>query len=237
MNNSEIIKDPIQKSLLKNAVFFDVDNVLVAGQTQQLMFSYFFRKGKIKFGKFPLLLKIYLWFLLYNIGVVSKGFGLMREGYKLLKGWKVQEFNELLYDFFEQEIKPRIYPQALEKINFHQKLGYEIILISKSNKNLIDIIKNYLQLSFSIATELETKNEIFTGKIKGKIIHGEEKLNVIRKLIPEKGWNLKESYAYGDHFSDLPILKAVGHPCVVNPDRKLKEEAEKNGWPIFYWQL
>jgi len=222
---------------MKIAAFFDVDNVLVAGQTQQLMIFHFFRKRKIKFEKIPLLLRISLWFLLYKIGVVSEGFGLMEEGYKLVKGLRVQEFNDLLYNFFKSEVKPRIYPQALEKINFHKKQGHEIVLVSKSNKNLVDIIKNYLQLSFSIATELEVENEILTGKIKGDIVHGEKKLDAIKKLIPEKKWNLKESYAYGDHYSDLPLLRAVKHACVVNPDRKLKKEAEKNGWPIFYWQL
>jgi HAD superfamily hydrolase (TIGR01490 family) len=219
------------------AAFFDVDGVLIAGQTQQLMISYFFRKGKINFKKLPFLAKIYLWFLLYKIGIVSEGFKLMTEGYKLLKGWKVEEFNKLLYDFFNYEIKSRIYPQALERINFHKKQNHDVILVSKSNKNLIEIIKNYLHLSFSIATELETEDEFFTGEIKNKIIHSEEKLKAIKKLILERNWDLKQCYAYGDHFSDLPLLKAVGHPCVVNPDRKLKEEAEKNGWPIFYWKL
>ncbi len=222
---------------MKILVFFDVDNVLLAGQTQQLMLSYFFRKGKIKIKKFPFLLKTFLWFFLYKIGVVSKGFELMEEGYKLMKGMKIEELTSLFCEFFEKEIKPKIYPQAIERINFHQKQGHEVILVSKSIKNLIEIIKDYLQLPFSIATELEVKDGVLTGKIKGNVIHGEEKLMAVKRLILEKNWDLKESYAYGDHYSDLPLLEAVGHPCVVNPDRKLKRIAQKNNWPIFFWKL
>jgi hypothetical protein len=49
----------------KIAVFFDVDDTLIDGQTQKLMVSYFYQKKKINF---IFLLKIYFWFLLYKIG-------------------------------------------------------------------------------------------------------------------------------------------------------------------------
>jgi len=39
----------------------------------------------------------------------------------------------------------------------------------------------------------------------------------IKKLIEEKNWNFRESYAYGDHFSDISLLKTVGYPAVLNP--------------------
>ena len=46
-------------------------------------------------------------------------------------------------------------------------------------------------------------------------------------------------YAYGqakaDHVgvsvTDLPLLEAVGHPHVVNPDRGLRKVAKLRGWP------
>jgi len=219
---------------MKAAVFFDVDDTLIDGQTQKLLISYLYRQKKI--GLF-LLLKIYLWFWLYKIRVVSRGISVMTKSYKLLKGFRIEEFKNLLFIFFEKEIRPRIYPQAIERINYHKERGDEIVLLSKSVKILIDIIKDYLNLSLSIATALEIKNGTFTGEIEGPIIHGEEKVNVIKKLMLEKDWDLKESYAYGDHFSDIPLLKIVGHPIVVNPDRKLKKVAQKNNWAIYFWKL
>jgi HAD superfamily hydrolase (TIGR01490 family) len=218
----------------KIAVFFDVDDTLINGQTQKLMVSYFYQKKKINF---TFLLKIYFWFLLYKIGVVSSGTSLISKAYKLTEGIKVEEFKNFMLDLFEKRIKSRIYPQAIDRINFHKQKGHEIVLLSKSCKILIDIIKDYLDVPLSIATELEVKNGTLTGKINGPIVHGEEKLKIVEKLAPIKNWNLKESYAYGDHYSDLPLLKAVGHACVVNPDRRLKKEAERNNWSIFYWRL
>jgi phosphoserine phosphatase len=102
----------------KIAVFFDVDGTLINGQTQKLMVSYFYQKKKISL---IFLLKIYFWFLLYKIGLVSRGTSLINEGYKLVGGVKVEEFKNFMLDLFEKKIKSRIYPQAIERINFHKK--------------------------------------------------------------------------------------------------------------------
>jgi HAD superfamily hydrolase (TIGR01490 family) len=198
------------------------------------MVRYFYQKKKISLFFY---LKIYFWFLLYKLRIVSKGTSLMEKGYRLLKGIRIEELKNFLYDFFYQELKPRIFPQALERISFHKNQGHEIILVSKSCKILIDIIKEYLNLNLAIATELEIKDEIFTGKINGEIMYGKKKAEKAKELAEKNNWNLKESYAYTDHYSDLPLLEIVGHPCVVNPDKKLEKEAKKHNWPIFYWKI
>ena len=42
--------------------------------------------------------------------------------------------------------------------------------------------------------------------------------------------DLEASYAYSDSISDLPMLRAVGNPVVVNPDPPLLEIAREEGW-------
>jgi hypothetical protein len=46
----------------------------------------------------------------------------------------------------------------------------------------------------------------------------------------EHGIDLADSYAYSDSLSDLPMLRAVGHPVAVNPDPPLAELAREEGW-------
>ena len=46
----------------------------------------------------------------------------------------------------------------------------------------------------------------------------------------EHGIDLAQSYAYSDSLSDLPMLRAVGHPVAVNPDPALAELAAEEGW-------
>ena len=46
-----------------------------------------------------------------------------------------------------------------------------------------------------------------------------------------RGWELSQCSAYSDSVSDAPLLRLVGHPYAVNPDRALREMAEREGWP------
>jgi hypothetical protein len=46
-----------------------------------------------------------------------------------------------------------------------------------------------------------------------------------------EGLELTESYAYSDSITDVPMLRAVGNPVAVNPDRELARLARDEGWP------
>jgi phosphoserine phosphatase len=47
-----------------------------------------------------------------------------------------------------------------------------------------------------------------------------------------EGYDLSESFAYSDSESDLPMLRAVGHPVAVNPDSHLLRVAREEGWQV-----
>ena len=52
----------------------------------------------------------------------------------------------------------------------------------------------------------------------------------MRAYAAEHDIDLAASYAYSDSASDLPMLRAVGNPVVVNPDPPLAEIAGDEGW-------
>jgi len=47
--------------------------------------------------------------------------------------------------------------------------------------------------------------------------------------------DLAGSYAYADSASDLPLLRAVGHPVAVDPDIALSRIARRSKWPVEAW--
>jgi hypothetical protein len=51
-----------------------------------------------------------------------------------------------------------------------------------------------------------------------------------------EGLSLAESYAYSDSITDEPMLRAVGHPFAVNPDKELARVAREAEWPILDFQ-
>ncbi len=78
----------------------------------------------------------------------------------------------------------------------------------------------------------EIENGVYTGRITGTFLYGEAKAVAIRELAERDGIDLAESYAYSDSASDLPMLRAVGHPVVVNPDEALLRAAQEGGWDV-----
>ena len=78
----------------------------------------------------------------------------------------------------------------------------------------------------------EVRNGVYTGKPAGPFTYREGKAQAIRELAEHEGIDLAESYAYSDSESDLPMLRAVGHPVAVNPDSALEKIARAEGWRI-----
>ena len=62
--------------------------------------------------------------------------------------------------------------------------------------------------------------------------YGEGKYHWARVYAEARGIDLARSYFYTDSYSDLPMLRRVGHPVIVNPDRRLRRLALQEGWPI-----
>jgi phosphoserine phosphatase len=58
----------------------------------------------------------------------------------------------------------------------------------------------------------------------------------MRELAAAEGIDLAESWAYSDSASDLPMLRAVGHPVAVNPDTELARVAREEGWDVMRFE-
>ena len=58
------------------------------------------------------------------------------------------------------------------------------------------------------------------------------KARAIEELAAREHIDLAASYAYSDSESDLPMLRAVGHPVAVNPDGELARIARREGWQV-----
>ncbi len=215
---------------MKKVVFFDVDNVLVKGQTQKILLKFFLKRKKIHFSFF---IEVYFWFLLYKLNLVRDTVKMRKKSFALFANWDILETDKLFDEFFGQEIKPRISSQSIKIIQGHIKQGYEVVLASASLFEIVDKLNRFLSLNYAISTKLESKNNKYTGKILGSIPYGEDKAREAKKLLTDEKLSLDDSYAYTDHYSDLPLLELVKNPIAVNPDRKLRAIAKKKRWVIY----
>jgi len=215
---------------MKKLAFFDVDNVFVNGQTQKLLLKYLFSRHKISWSVF---VKIYFWFVLYKLGMIKDTMKIRACAFKLMKGWDEMDTKKLFKDFFHIEIKPRIFKKCVNFIDKHIKQNYEIILVSASIYEIVNELKEFLSLKEAIATQLEIKNNKYTGNIVGMVPYGKNKADAIKEMVKNRGFSLDGSYAYADHISDLPLLEIVSNPIVVNPDKELLKTARDRGWNVY----
>jgi HAD superfamily hydrolase (TIGR01490 family) len=124
---------------------------------------------------------------------------------------------------------------ALKKILEHQNNGDLIFIISSSPDVIFEQVKNKIKPIEIISNELKFKDERFTGTLTGLDCYGENKKTIIKSLANKYNIDREKSFAYSDHYSDIPMLSLVGNPSVVNPNSPLKLYAKKLDWPIEYW--
>ena len=58
----------------------------------------------------------------------------------------------------------------------------------------------------------------------------------MERFAEEHGIDMAASWAYSDSASDLPMLRAVGNPVVVNPDHALLEVARAEDWRVMRFE-
>ena len=121
--------------------------------------------------------------------------------------------------------------EATELIAEHRANGDEVVVLSASGQEVVEPIAALVGADRCVATRMGVVDGRYTGAIE-YYCYGEEKARAARDIAAARGYRLADCRAYSDSITDLPLLEAVGHPTVVNPDRALRREAELRGWPI-----
>ena len=77
----------------------------------------------------------------------------------------------------------------------------------------------------------------FDGSIAGPFVWATGKLDAVREWAERHDVDLAESFAYSDSVFDTPLLSAVGHPMVVNPDPSMIVMARLRRWPVRHFDV
>ncbi|MDD7983520.1 HAD-IB family hydrolase [Lentisphaera marina] len=148
------------------------------------------------------------------------------------KGKTEEQMLELSHQHFNDVVKQKIYPEAERMIREQMKEGKLLCLITATNSVIAYALKEYLGFEHLIASGLEMRDGIYTGKRSGKYCLGQGKVELMQDFFLENGGSLNSSAYYGDSSADVVIMEAVGKPFAVNPAPKLLAAAELNNWPI-----
>jgi len=211
------------------AAFFDLDKTLMAGSSGMQFARVATRHGIVSRKQ---LARWAIEHLRYRLrGTTDERTAeVLRAARELISGVPARTLERMNPEVMAA-ILPRIYPQMLDEVYAHQDAGRVTFIVSAAGDGVVGPLARVLGMEGGIGTRYEIGNEgAFTGRFDGPFVYGPGKVEAMETFAAEHGIDLDASYAYSDSLSDLPMLRAVGHPVVVNPDPALAEIAKQEGW-------
>jgi putative phosphoserine phosphatase/1-acylglycerol-3-phosphate O-acyltransferase len=129
-----------------------------------------------------------------------------------------------------------LFIEGINRMRWHLESGHRVVLVTGTLAPLARAMARYLPYGVEVhATELETKDDQFTGRLSGAHLSFEEKERVVRREATMSELDLFKSFAYGNEMSDAGMLEAVGHPAAVNASWRLDRKARRRGWRVLRW--
>ncbi len=151
---------------------------------------------------------------------------------EILANTEMAQLDEWHADFMRDCVEPIILPKSLALLKKHRDAGDKLVIITATNRFITGPIAKRLEVETLLATECEMVDGRYTGRSTGVHCFREGKVTRLNHWLEENGFNLEGSYFYSDSMNDLPLLEQVANPVAVDPDPKLRAEAQKRGWPV-----
>jgi HAD superfamily hydrolase (TIGR01490 family) len=208
----------------KTIAVFDIDGtILPASSAERIFIRYLISKGELSIADAAR-------YAMRFMARLPCGWVRATKGNKIyLRGKSESRIAALAKSCFNEEISPRISERARERIEEHMSRGEEIVLLSGTLDVLLESFTAQLGADHSHGSMLIVEDEIYTGEIEGLYPYGSAKAAIVKKYYGQFLYDLSESFAYANHYTDLEFLELFGHPTIVNPDSRLTVEARKRG--------
>ncbi|MDX9916445.1 MAG: HAD-IB family hydrolase [Gudongella sp.] len=121
-----------------------------------------------------------------------------------------------------------VYKYSRNQIEWHKKMGHKVFFISGSPDFLVSrMAEKYGATEYRGTIYYVDEDNRFTGKIL-KMWDSESKKKVIDEIISQYDVDLDRSFAYGDTSGDLSMLRRMGNPVAINPNRELLMEIKSD---------
>ncbi len=217
---------------LRGAAFFDLDKTLMAGSSGIFFARAAFESGMI--SRRRLARDVYENLRFRLRGSTDDRADDVRERVgRMIAGVPVRDLQRLSPRVLAG-VLPRLYPQMLARAYAHQDAGRLVYIVTAASQEMADLLAHVLAFDGGLGSRSEVVDGRYTGRPAGPFNYREGKLLSVRELADRESIDLAASYAYSDSESDLPMLRAVGYPVVVNPDADLRRIARDEGWEVLH---
>ena len=122
----------------------------------------------------------------------------------------------------------RITEGAEHLISTLRTLGYKTAILSGGFSYFARHLQQRLDIDHVYANELDIVGGEVTGEIRGAIVDGTRKAELLRQLAAEEGIDLQQVIAVGDGANDLPMLSIAGLGIAFRAKPLVKQSAEQS---------
>ncbi len=208
---------------------FDLDNTLLAGDSDYLWGRFLVEKGAVDGLRYER--ENERFYRLYKEGRLDI-FEFLRFSLAPLRQHPRPKLESWRSEFLETHIAPLISQQARQLVEKHRQEGDTLMIITATNAFVTRPIAQRFGIDHLIASEPETLDGQFTGEVAGEPSYREGKVNRLQAWLEAHDADLQGSWFYSDSHNDLPLLERVDHPVAVDPDETLAQVARDRQWPI-----
>lgn len=211
--------------------FFDIDRTITKEISGHSLVREAYRKGHMSH---PDLARAFYFLLVYKLNLRDP-LKIINNMVTWVKGMPEKTLIELCHEVFREILLPSVYSEARSEIDLHKARNAKVVILSSSLAPICHEISENLGMDDVICSYLEVKNGILTGHPVGRPCFGVEKMIRLKEYCEKNNTRTSDAWYYADSISDLPALEIVGNAVCVNPDKKLKKAAYRDGMKILNW--
>lgn len=213
-------------------ILFDLDNTLLAGDSDYEWAQYLIEKGVRDRAEHEV--KNLHFYEAYKAGTLDI-YEFLDYQLKPLASYPQKKLKKWRDEYVATKIVPIMTEKARALVRDALKQTEYVLIITATNRFVTETIATAFGIKYLIGTEPEEINGEFTGKVAGTPSFREGKIKRLEEWLQARGlgWHSFETTRfYSDSLNDLPLLNLVKEPIAVDPDDTLRGHAVSNGWPV-----
>jgi len=215
------------------AAFFDVDRTLLSVNSGEIWVRHLWRTGRLPLSEAARMLR---WILQYRLGFLDFEAVTARA----VQDYAGRDYAEVAAEvkaWFDAELATTITEGGRARIEEHRRQGHRVALLTTGTRFVAEPLALLLAIPPEdiLCTEFEVEAGHLTGRHLPPACGGPGKVARAEGYAERWSLSLERSFFYTDSYSDVPMLSRVGHPRVINPDRRLRRYARKCEWEIEIW--
>lgn len=208
---------------------FDLDNTLIADDSDYLWGQFLVDRGIVDREQYEAAnARFYEDYKKGDLDIVE----FLNFSLAPLAQHETQQLFQWRNQFVEEIIHPILLQPAMDLVDKHRQRGDTLLVITATNRFVTEPIVKLYGIDNLLATTPEFVDGRYTGKFNGIPCYQEGKVKLLREWLKKSSEDMENSWFYSDSHNDLPLLKLVTHPVAVDPDKILREYAERADWPV-----